>query len=332
MSAKKISIINMKGGVGKTTLSIHLARFLAQDHKKKVLLIDLDPQANASVMAIPKNRLETHQNSKKTVYALFFNWMQQFGPFHKPLSFPNLKEYLYRSFPNKQDYPAHPVTWEGHLDILPSHLSLSSLLRGASVGPYELAHFFDKQHLDKKYDYILIDCAPTYSILTTLALNATDSILIPMKAEPLGVYGTKLMKNVLDEHNYDFGRKIKVLGVVYTMWPSQNENARDSEIKAKRQMTIEWESLKAWVSRDAIFEKQIKQAAQYIIASGSAADDDGSDYYLDIRKPGVSPKRIKEFHEFVNWFIKRSTVIEREILIDLFFLSYKKFKIERIIP
>jgi len=257
----------MKGGVGKTTLSVHLARFLAQDHEKKVLLIDFDPQANASVMAIPTNSLEKHKKDKdkRTVYGLFFNWMKQFGPFQKNQPKFELKDYLYRSFPNKTDYPYHPDGCKGCLDIMPSDLSLSSLLRGASVGPYELAEFFEKQDLDKSYDYILIDCAPTYSILTTLALNATDSILIPMKAEPLGVHGTKLMKDVLDEHEYDFGKKIKVLGIVYTMWPSSPGKTEENALK---EITETWDKLKKWVTHDTIFKEKIQQAAQYSISSG----------------------------------------------------------------
>lgn len=287
---KTISIINMKGGVGKTTLSIHLARYLAEQGKK-ILLIDLDPQANASVAAIKPNLLEFHYNdpNKKTVHELFFDWMIQFGPYPKQKVTTPLESYLYHFFPLGENKV---------FDIIPSHLALSSLLRGAGVGPYELKDFLDKCRELKKYDYIFIDCAPTYSVLTTLALNATDKILIPMKAEPFAVHGTKLMKQVLKEHDHDFGTNLEhngILGIVFTLWPSKpSKTDNDSE----QSIADEW-------GKHLICPDKISSSEVYKIANGVTMIG-GQDFYLDdIRRSGLSKKNKDEFKNFVNWFLTK---------------------------
>lgn len=287
MTAKRVSVINMKGGVGKTTLSIHLAYYLAKHKNNKVLLIDLDPQANASIVGIPESDLKKYYKNpnKKTSFDLFFNWMQQYGPFPKmsPVSIP-LGDCYYQSYcsSNNNDW----------LHIVPSHITLSSILRGVSIGPYELDNFLNAQ-AQKRYDFIIIDCAPTYSVLTTLALNATKQVLIPMTAEPFGVHGTELMKYVLEEHKHDYGSEIKIVGVVFTMWKN---NMPVYAQKAETSIKSEW-------GTSNIFARKISHDNNYKIINGK--NFDGGSGNIDIMKSGLHQNKKDEFKDFVEEFLTR---------------------------
>jgi len=291
MTSKNVSIINMKGGVGKTTLSIHLAYYLAKHEHKKVLLIDLDPQANASIVGIPEIDLNNHYKdlNKKTIFDLFFNWMQQYGPFPK-ISPPSISliDCYYQSYCSSDN--------NDYLHIIPSHIALSSILRGVSIGPYELEKFLTDQ-AQNQYDFIIIDCAPTYSVLTTLALNATKQVLIPMTAEPFGVHGTKLMKDVLKEHEHDYGgveiKKIKIVGVVFTMWKSTMPVYAQ---KAETDIKGEW-------GTNNIFAEKISNDDNYKIMNGE--NFDGGSGNIDIMESGLHKPRKEEFKNFVKEFLER---------------------------
>lgn len=285
MSAKKVSIINMKGGVGKTTLAVHLSYYLAKHENKKVLLVDLDPQANASIVGIPEADLAAHYSdvNKKTIFDLFFYWMQQYGPFPKPDAYSaTLREYCHESYKSGDN--------DNYLHIVPSHITLSSILRGVSIGPYELDNFLKKE-AENQYDYIIIDCAPTFSVLTTLALNATRQVLIPMVADPFGVHGTKLMKHVLYEHEHDYGIKVNILGVIFTLWktkmPIYAQNA-ESIIKA------EW-------SESYVFNSKFSNDDNYKIISGK--NFDGTNGNIDLMKSGLHQSKKDEFKKLADEFL-----------------------------
>ena len=210
MPAKKVSIINMKGGVGKTTLSFNLALYLAELKKARVLLIDLDPQANATIVGVDEETLKTHLQTKKSIVDLFMSALKRYGPHsNKILTVPSLDDFIV----NVYQEPGG----NGRLDLLPSQIELSLILRGVHVGPFDLKTQIIDQ-ADQRYDYILVDCAPTYSILTTLALNATESVLIPVMTDSFAIYGVQLLKFILKDHKDDFGIEAKIVGLVYTMW------------------------------------------------------------------------------------------------------------------
>lgn len=274
----------MKGGVGKTTLSVHLAHYLAKHNNKKVLLIDLDPQANASIVGIPESDLKAHCDdlNKKTIFDLFFYWMQQYGPYPKSIPDVDFHDFYHASY-NSSDN-------NGCLHIIPSHIALSSILRGVSIGPYELDNFL-KKHAESRYDFIIADCAPTFSVLTTLALNATGKILVPMAAEPFGVHGTKLMKPVLDEHRHDYGKVVEIVGVVFTMWktgmPVYAQNA-ESAIKG------EW-------GASHVFNTKISQDDNYKIINGK--NFEGKNGNIDIMKSGLHSDKKEQFRMFVEEFL-----------------------------
>ena len=208
--AKKVSIINMKGGVGKTTLSINLALYLSEIKKMRVLLIDLDPQANATIVAIGEEKLKDLLKNKKSIADLFINCYKKYGPYpKKELNNIDINDFLYRTY---ESYDKNAF-----LDIIPSEINLSSILKGVNVGPFELKNQII-QKAEKDYDYIIIDCAPTYSILTTLALNATEAVLIPVMADSFAIYGVKLMKQIIEEHNEDYNVSIQIIGLIFLMW------------------------------------------------------------------------------------------------------------------
>jgi len=219
MAAKLASIINMKGGVGKTTLSFNLASYLAESRGKKVLLVDLDPQANATIVSTDPTLYIQHCKTKKTIADVFISAYKTYGPIHNlPAVDFKFSDFVYNVFDGKG---------HGKFDLIPSELMLSSVLKGMTLGPYDLNKLITTE-VKESYDYILMDCAPTYSSLTTVALNTTGAVLIPMISDSFGTHGTKLMKQVLEEHNYDFGLNPRVIGVVFMMWENQADPVKHS--------------------------------------------------------------------------------------------------------
>ena len=163
---KIIAIANQKGGVGKTTTSVNLAASLGV-LEKKVLLIDADPQANAtSGLGIDVEKVEfgTYQLLEHSVKAN--------------------EAIMKTSSPN--------------LDIIPSHIDLVAIeieLVDKDEREYMLKQAIT--HLKDEYDYILIDCAPSLGLLTLNALTAADSVIIPIQCEYFALKGLEKLLNTI---------------------------------------------------------------------------------------------------------------------------------------
>lgn len=201
MAAKVITFINMKGGVGKTTLAVNIAHTLATEHKKKVLLIDMDPQMNATQYVLNEEQLEEIINDKAM-------------SIYKILS-PEYKLNTVISDITQEDEEEHIIHSVGEFDIIPSSLRIIEL--HLLVSPFKLDQYI-KHKLSKKYDVIIIDCPPTISPYTTVSLLASDMYLVPMRAEPLSIFGLPILKNYIDQTiESEFAHSIEFLGIVLNM-------------------------------------------------------------------------------------------------------------------
>lgn len=183
-----ISLINMKGGVGKSTLTVNLAwQFAAYSNwLKRVLVVDLDPQFNASQYLLGVSRYEkVLQDGNPTVWDVFEQ---------------NTRTPLGRRGP----FDAHEairvvstIGGKGRVDLIPSRLELAYSLRN----PSQKESFLTKAltQVEDEYDLILIDCAPTDSVLTTAAYLASDYVLVPVKAEFLSSIGLPLLVSSMED-------------------------------------------------------------------------------------------------------------------------------------
>lgn len=187
--SRVISIINMKGGVGKSTLTVNIAHYLCAAAKRatKILVVDLDPQFNASQYLLGVSRYENIvlKDERPTVWDIF----------EQAARTPGLKA-------SGRDLTTSIISvrkWTngGKLDLIASQLELSYTLKNPSQKEHLLAGFLD--HTAGDYDLVLIDCAPTESVLTTAAYLASQTILIPVKPEFLSTIGLPLIKQSLDE-------------------------------------------------------------------------------------------------------------------------------------
>ena len=274
MVAYKVSIINMKGGVGKTTLSFHLAAYLSENKGYKVLLIDLDPQANATIVSTEPEKLDEHKKQKKTISDLFLNCFKQYGPFPKEEeAIDDYHNFLYEIYKSEDG--------KSRFDLIPSEIYLSTVLKGLHIGPYDLDRLLVKK-AEKDYDFIIIDCAPTYSILTTLALNATKTILIPVMTDKYGLYGVELMKYIIEEHQEDYGIEIKTLGIIFTKYQKDDTSA----IKLSNSI------IKAWGKET--FKTSIRNSKSYIVIDGKRE--------AIFKKAYVRDEVRDEFENFVKEF------------------------------
>ena len=187
---KSIAIANQKGGVGKTTTSINLSAALAAQGKK-VLIIDTDPQGNAtSGFGVEKNELDN------TVYELM-------------LGECTIKEcILSEVIPN--------------LDMLPTNVNLAAI--EIETIDVENKEYILKNELDwikDKYDFILIDCPPSLSMLTVNAMSAADSVLVPIQCEYYALEGLSQLIHTINLVKSRLNEDLEMEGVVFTMYDSR---------------------------------------------------------------------------------------------------------------
>jgi chromosome partitioning protein len=187
--AKKVALINMKGGVGKTTVTANLAWEFAgtTTWRKKVLVVDLDPQFNASqyLLGVSKYQQILNRHSP-TTWNLFEQLTHTPGaPAPKPID------------PLKVATNVVTYVGGGKIDLIPSQLELSYSLKN----PGQKEHLLEKllAKMEPDYDLMLLDCAPTESILTTSAYLASDYILVPVRPEYLSAIVISLLVRSMSE-------------------------------------------------------------------------------------------------------------------------------------
>jgi len=200
--AKIIALVNQKGGVGKTTTAVNLAAYLAKQGRR-VLLVDIDPQGNASAGV----GITVTGNTPHVYHAL--------------LEPERVKEIV------------QPTKIDG-LSLLPAQADLA----GAAV---ELVSVADREYrlqqalklLDEDFDYILIDCPPSLGLLTINGLSAAHQVLIPIQAEYYALEGLGQLVNTINLIQTHLNPDLGVLGALVTMYDARNRlaNAVVQELK-----------------------------------------------------------------------------------------------------
>lgn len=206
---KVISFVNMKGGVGKTTLAVNIADFLTQRYAKHVLLVDVDPQFNATQCLLNGKDYVSYIQNKGTTIVDIFNYKKNAsvstvdGTVEKePIPYANIT----------------PYTTKRGFDLIPGQLDLFRFEMAPGQGTENrLKNYLNHIREKNEYDICIIDCPPTPSVWMTSAIIASDYYLIPSKPDPISMTGLDLLEGIIKERKDNYGCSCKCAGIVLTV-------------------------------------------------------------------------------------------------------------------
>ncbi|MXS19892.1 AAA family ATPase [Pseudomonas oryzihabitans] len=218
---KTVSFVNMKGGVAKTTLAVNVAHCLSARHGFRVLIIDLDPQFNATQCLITGDRYKEHVNKHlHTVVDLFDDTPRpiigavQGTSLNKVISFDEIV----------------PITVRKNLSLLPGALELYRLeMSGGQGRELRLKNYVETLSKKDLFDVVIVDTPPTPSAWMSAALIASDAYLVPVRPEPLSVTGIDLLRSVISRVSSNFNLQIDCAGVVLTVAEENTRVFRESK-------------------------------------------------------------------------------------------------------
>lgn len=187
---KKIAILNIKGGVAKTTTALAIGQILADDYKKSVLLIDADQQANATRTLLPKTEINCGTAELLTAREILPEW-----------------DLIHRS--------------EYGIDVIGASFDLMGANKACMLDATRPQQMRFKRQLNRpsiqdNYDYCIIDCPPDISIAAINALAIADDVLVPIRADKYGFDGLDYVRNTIDEIR-ESNEKLRLAGCFLTM-------------------------------------------------------------------------------------------------------------------
>lgn len=252
---KVVSTINLKGGVGKTQMTVAIAEFLAKEHHKKVLLIDLDPQTNATVLLMKETEWLRKDQAGETLLQLFKDKLDKTSKF-------DIDDAIVEGVSNVGGGIAK-------LDLLPSSLGLIEIqdsLPLISAGKFFVTSPVTilKEAIEnnlKAYDYVLIDCPPNLGIITLNGLYFSDSYIIPCIPDILSTYGIPQIIGRVNSFKKDAQVNVKPLGIVISMYRAQSRlhDSMMGDLRGRVRLPV---TDKKWAPRvfDAVIPLSVRTA------------------------------------------------------------------------
>lgn len=229
-NCKVISFINMKGGVGKTTLTINIAYTLVKEFHKRVLVIDMDPQFNATQALMTKFRsIDFYQKLLKTGPTIANLLIDSNNSMVKNNNEePTIKNSVQHLFSNEDE----------KFDLIPGDLSLTEFETTARGAEKRLKKLIAKPSVLNNYDFILIDTPATYSVYSQASLLASDYYIVPIAPDVFSALGYDLLQKALKKDLVLEDHKLINLGIIFTL-TSKSKDEREKVTKNVKRNNIQ---------------------------------------------------------------------------------------------